>query len=75
MKILYANEPQCEKMRKCTFDYGKCPKILYNQVVDKMEYANSAGSTLFAIPLSFLRNNCIKRTFRPIKYGIKCLEF
>ena len=44
--------------------YGKCPKISYTKVSDKMAYANSAdpdqtapegavwwGSTLFAIPL------------------------
>ena len=56
------------------FNYGKCPKILYIKVVDKMAYANSAdpdqtapegavwsGSILFAIPLIILRNNCIKR--------------
>ena len=24
------------------FNYGKCPKILYIKVVDKMAYANSA---------------------------------
>ena len=54
-------------------EYGKCPKILYTKVSDKMAYANSldpeqtapegavwSGSTLFAIPLSILRNNCIK---------------
>ena len=47
--------------------YGKCPKISYNKVSDKMAYANSvdpdqtapegavwSGSTLFAIP-SILR--------------------
>ena len=47
----------------------KSPKISYTKVADKMAYANSAdpddreiwsGSILFAIPLSFLRNNCIK---------------
>ena len=45
--------------------YGKCPKISYTKMSDKMAYANSAdpdqtapagavwsGSTLFAIPLS-----------------------
>ena len=44
--------------------YGKCPKISYTKIVDKMAYANSAdldqttpegevwsGFTLFAIPL------------------------
>ena len=53
--------------------HGKCPKILYTIVSDKMAYTNSAdpdqigpegtvwsGSSLFAIPLSILRNNCIK---------------
>ena len=47
---------------------GKCPKISYTLASDKFAYANSAdpdqtapsgavwsGSTLFAIPLSFLR--------------------
>ena len=56
---------------------------------EKVEYANSAdpdqttpegeawsGSTLFAIPLSILRNNCIKsRKKRPKKYGIKYSKF
>ena len=48
-------------------EYGKCPKILYTKVANKMAYANSVdpdqtapGSTLFAIPPSILRNNCIK---------------
>ena len=53
--------------------YGKCSKILYAKFSDKMAYANSAdpdqtafkgavwsGSTLFAISLSILGNNCIK---------------
>ena len=53
--------------------YSKCPKILYTKVSDKIAYANNAnpdqtapsgavwsGSTLFAIPLSILGNNCIK---------------
>ena len=53
--------------------YGKCPKNSNTKVSDKMTYANSAdsdqtapegavrsGSTLFAIPLSILRNSCIK---------------
>ena len=48
-------------------------KISYTKVSDKMAYANStvpdqtapegavwSGSTLFAIPLSSLRNNCMK---------------
>ena len=54
--------------------YGKCPKLSYSKVANKMAYANSvdpdepapegavwAGSTLFAFPLSILRNNCMKR--------------
>ena len=53
--------------------YGICPKILYTKVSDKMAYANSAdndqtvssgavksGSTLFAIPQSIVRKNCMK---------------
>ena len=53
--------------------YVKCPIILNTKVSDKMAYANSedpdqtapggavwSGSTLFAIPLSTLRNNSIK---------------
>ena len=42
--------------------YGKCPKISNTKVFDKMAYANSVdpGSTLFAIPLGILGNNCIK---------------
>ena len=53
--------------------YGKCPKISNTKVSDKMTYANSAdpdqtapegavwsGSPLFAIPLSILRNSCMK---------------
>ena len=53
--------------------YGKCPEISYNKVADKMVYAYSAdpdqtapegavwsGSTLFAIQVDVLRNNCIK---------------
>ena len=53
--------------------YGKCPKISNTKVSEKMTYANSAdpdqtapegavwsGSTLFAIPLSILRNSGIK---------------
>ena len=56
--------------------YGKCPKISYTKVSDKMAYANSvdqdqnapkgavwSGSTLFAIPLGILGNNCIKSKF------------
>ena len=49
-------------------------KILYTKVSDRMAYANSADldqtapeeavssdSTLFAIPLTILRNSCIKK--------------
>ena len=49
--------------------YSKCPKISYTEVADKMAYANCAdpdqtapegtvwsGSTLFAIPLSYLKD-------------------
>ena len=55
-------------------EYGKCPKISNTKLSDKMTYANSAdpdqtapegavwsGSTLFAFPLSILRNSCIKK--------------
>ena len=49
-------------------DYGKHSKISYTKVSDKMAYANSEDpektapqeSTLFAIPLIILRNNCTK---------------
>ena len=42
--------------------YGKCPINSYSKISDTTASANSAdlGSTLFAIPLSLLRNNCIK---------------
>ena len=53
--------------------FSICPKISNTKVSDKMTYANSAdpdqtapegavwsGSTLFAITLNILRNNCIK---------------
>ena len=53
--------------------YGKCPKILYTSVSDKIVYANSSdpdqtapegavwsGSTLFAIALSILRDGFAK---------------
>ena len=33
------------------------------------------GSTLFAIPLSILRNNILKAKFLPKKNGIKCSNF
>ena len=54
--------------------HGKCPKISYIKVSDKMAYENSADpdqtapsgagavwseSTLFAFPLYILRNACI----------------
>ena len=47
--------------------YGKYPKISYTTVSDKLAYENGAEpdqtslSTLFAIPLSILRNNCMKK--------------
>ena len=47
--------------------YGIYPKISYTKVSDKLAYENSAEpdqtslSTLFAIPLSILRNNCMKK--------------
>ena len=55
------------------FEYSKCPKNSNTKVSDKMTYANSAdpdqaapegavwsGSALFAVPLSILRNKCIR---------------
>ena len=47
--------------------YGKCSQTLYTKVSDKMANANSTDpdqidhseSTLFAMPLSILRNCCI----------------
>ena len=63
-------------------------KILYTKVANKMAYANStdpdqtapegavwSGSTLFAYPLSFLRNNCIEQAKDKKMYGVKCLKF
>ena len=54
------------------------PKISYTKLSDKMAYANSAdpnqttpsgaawsGSTIFGVPLSILRNNCIKSKINP----------
>ena len=31
-----------DRIQHHIFVYGKCPKILYSEVVDKMSYANSA---------------------------------
>ena len=57
------------------FIYSKCPKISNTNVSDKMPYANNAdpdqtapahagavwsASSPFAIPLSILRNKCMK---------------
>ena len=64
-------------------------KTLYTKTSDKMECANStdpvqtapeavrSGSTMFALPLSILRNNCIKSKIkvRQKKYVIKYLKF
>ena len=56
--------------------YGKCPKISYTKVSDKMAYADYTGSTLFAIPLSILGNNCTKsKIWAKKRYGIKCSKF
>ena len=46
--------------------YGKCPKISYTKVSGKIAYGNSADPdqtalSVFAIPLSILRNYCIKK--------------
>ena len=67
--------------------YGKCPKISSTKVSDEIAYANSvdpdqtapegavwSGSTLFAIPLSILRNNCTKSKNKAL-FGIKGSEF
>ena len=54
---------------------------MYSKVSEKMAYANSAdpdqtegavwlGSAVFAIPLSVLRNNCMKEN----KLGLKSME-
>ena len=64
---------EVEKLQDMKVSYGKCPKILYTKFPGKIAYTNSAdqdqtapsgavrsGSTLFAIPLTFLRNSCIK---------------
>ena len=63
--------------------YGKCPKISYTKVSDKMAYANSAdpdqtapegavqsGSALFASPLNILRINGIRAKFKPKNCGM-----
>ena len=60
----------------CFLNYGKCPKISYTKLSDKMAYANSVdpdqpGSILFAIPLGILGNNCIKKTTTTTKSGPK----
>ena len=69
-----ASFSQENKIKKSSsLKYGKYPKILYTKVSDKVAYASRAdpdqtvtegavwsGSTLFAIPLSILRNICIK---------------
>ena len=60
--------------------YSEYPKISYTKVYNKMANANSvdpdqtapegavwSGSTLFAIPLGILRNNCIKPIFKQKK--------
>ena len=67
--IFHAN---CLQRRNIGKNYGKCPKILNTKVCNKMPYADSAdpdqtapegviwsGSSLFAIPLSILRDKCI----------------
>ena len=66
MSFLFHHDSIC-------YGYGKCPKISNTKFSDKKVYANSAdpdqtapegvvwsGSTLFDIPLSILRNICIK---------------
>ena len=76
-----------KNMYKVFVYYGKHPKNLYTKVSDKMAYANNADpdqtapskavwsrSTLFAVPLSILRNNYMKTKFRPKMYGNKVFE-
>ena len=54
-------------------EYDKCPEISYTKSSDKMAYANSvnpdqtapdgavwSGSTLFVIPPSILRKDCLR---------------
>ena len=48
--------------------------MAYANGVDPDPRAVLSGSTLFAIPLSILRNNCINN-LRQKKYGIKCSKF
>ena len=68
--------------------YSKCPKISHTKVSDKIAYADSAdldqtapegavrsGSTVLAIPLSILRNNCIKSDIYIKKYRMECSNF
>ena len=67
--------------------HSKCPNILNTKVSDKMSYANSAdpdqtakgavwsGSTLLAIALSIIRNNCIKSKISAKKVWNKEFNF
>ena len=69
--------------------YGKCPKISFTNLSDKMAYANSAdpdqttpkgavwsGSILFAIPISILwKKTASKAECRQKKYETKWLKF
>ena len=68
-------------------NYGKCPKIYYTKVANKMAYANNAdpdqtalsgavwsGSTLFASSLCILRNSCIKSKIWAKKVRNKVFE-
>ena len=61
------NRENKQQWKFLSLQYGKCPKILYTKVSDKMAYVNSAdpdqtapmgavwsGSTLFAISLNIL---------------------
>ena len=70
-ELCYIEVPVYEYLSKK--HYGKCSKNSNTKVADKMTCANSAdpdqtapegavwsGSTLFAIPLSMLRNKCIR---------------
>ena len=66
------------KIGKFKLNYGKCPKISYTKVSDKISYANSAdpdqtapegavwsGSTLFAISTEYFK----KQLHRKQKLG------